>query len=220
MSLVLLALALLCPDCSAPPPAGGWAVITVEDLPDQVIVGQPLTLDFTVRQHGHTLLSHLKPRITAEAGGQQVSAAAQPGSAAGRYTATLTLPQAGAWTITVYSGFGTSNVTLLPMPAVRAGVAAPPLSAGERGHRLFVAKGCLTCHVHPEVPASGVVNVGPDLTGRRFAADYLQRFLADPNSATIRGLGGFEMPNLDLAPREIAALAAFINAEGRAQTGE
>jgi hypothetical protein len=64
-----------------------------------------------------------------------------------------------------------------------------------------------------------VVNVGPDLTGRRFTVDYLQRFLADPNIATTRGAGGFEMPNLNLAPREIAALAAFITATA-AQSGE
>ncbi len=198
---------------------GGWAVITVQDLPDQIVVGQPVTLDFTVRQHGHTLLSNLKPRVVAEAGGEQVSAAAQPGPSAGRYRASFTLPHAGAWTITVYSGFGNSNLTLMPVPAVSPGRAAPEIVAAERGRRLFVAKGCVTCHVHPDVPSSGVVDVGPDLTGRRFTADYLQRFLADPNIATTRGANGFEMPNLNLAPREIAALAAFLNGT-TAQSGE
>jgi mono/diheme cytochrome c family protein len=201
-------------------PLGGWAVITVEDLPDQIAVGQPVTLDFTVRQHGHTLLSNLNPRVTAVAGQDQVSAAVQPGPSAGRYQASLTLPHAGAWTVTVYSGFGNNNVTLLPIPAVNPGRAAPEIAAAERGRRLFVAKGCITCHVHPEVPASGVVTVGPDLTGRRFTGDYLQRFLADPDIATTRGAGGFAMPNLNLAPREIAALAAFINGETAAQSGQ
>ncbi len=199
---------------------GGWAVITVEDLPDQIAVGQPVTLDFTVRQHGNTLLSNLNPRVTAEAGQDRVSAAVQPGPSAGRYRASLTLPHAGAWTITVNSGFGNSSVTLMPVPAVNPGRSAPEIAAAERGRRLFVAKGCITCHVHPEVPSSGVVNVGPDLTGRRFTGDYLQRFLADPNIATTRGAGGFEMPNLNLAPREIAALAAFINGQSAAQSGE
>ena len=198
---------------------GGWAVITVQDLPDQIVVGQPVTLDFMVRQHGHTLLSNLKPRVVAEAGGEQVSAAAQPGTSAGRYHASFTLPHAGAWTITVYSGFGNSNLTLMPVPVVSPGRAAPEIVAAERGRRLFVAKGCVTCHVHPDVPSSGVVDVGPDLTGRRFTTDYLQRFLADPNIATTRGANGFEMPNLNLAPREIAALAAFLNGT-TAQSGE
>jgi len=214
MSQVLALLALLTLNL------GGWAVITVEDLPDQVPVGQPVTLDFTVRQHGHTLLSNLTPRVTAVAGQDQVSAAVQSGPSAGRYQASLTLPHAGAWTITVHSGFGNNNVTLLPVPAVNPGRAAPEIAAAERGRRLFVAKGCITCHVHPEVPSSGVVNVGPDLTGRRFTGDYLQRFLADPDIATTRGAGGFAMPNLNLAPREIAALAAFINGKAAAQSGE
>jgi mono/diheme cytochrome c family protein len=214
MSQVLALLALLTLN------VGGWAVITVEDLPDQIAVGQPVTLDFTVRQHGHTLLSNLNPRVTAVAGRDQVGAVVQPGPSAGRYRASFALPHAGAWTITVYSGFGNNNVTLLPIPAVSPGRAAPEIAAAERGRRLFVAKGCITCHVHPEVPASGVVNVGPDLTGRRFTGDYLQRFLADPNIATTRGAGGFEMPNLNLAPREIAALAAFINGAPTAQSGE
>jgi cytochrome c len=199
---------------------GGWAVITVEDLPDQFAVGQPVTLDFTVRQHGHTLLSNLNPRVTAVAGQDQVSGSVQPGPSAGQYHASLTLPHAGAWTITVYSGFGNNNVTLMPVPAVSPGRVPPEIAAAERGRRLFVAKGCITCHVHPEVPSSGVVNIGPDLTGRRFTGDYLQRFLADPNIATTRGAGGFEMPNLNLAPREIAALAAFINGVSTAQSGE
>jgi mono/diheme cytochrome c family protein len=198
---------------------GGWAVITVQDLPDRVVAGQPVTLDFTVRQHGHTLLADLQPRILAQAGAEQVSAAAQPGSSAGRYRVSFTLPRPGGWTITVYSGFGNNNVTLMPIPAVSPGAAAPEIAAAERGRRLFVAKGCVTCHVHPEVPASGVVTVGPDLTGRRFTTEYLQRFLADPDIATTRGAGGFAMPNLDLAPREIAALAAFINGTP-ARTGE
>ena len=214
MSQVLALLALLTLNL------GGWAVITVEDLPDQVPVGQPVTLDFTVRQHGHTLLSNLTPRVTAVAGQDQVSAAVQSGPSAGRYQASLTLPHAGAWTITVHSGFGNNNVTLLPVPAVNPGRAAPEIAGAERGRRLFVAKGCITCHVHPEVPSSGVVNVGPDLTGRRFTGDYLQRFLADPDIATTRGAGGFAMPNLNLAPREIAALAAFINGKAAAQSGE
>lgn len=199
---------------------GGWAVVTVENLPEQVVVGQPVSLDFTVRQHGHTLLSNLNARVVAEAGGDRVNATAQPGASEGRYRATVTLPHAGAWTITIYSGFGNSNVTLLPLAAVGPGRAVAALAAAERGRQLFVAKGCLTCHVHPEVSGSGVVKVGPDLTGRRFTGDYLQRFLADPNIATTRGPGGSQMPNLNLAPREIAALAAFINGETATQTGQ
>ena len=199
---------------------GGWAVITVEDLPDQVAVGQP----HHARFHGTPARPYAALQPEAPDHGRGRPGPGERRRAAGSvgrtiYRASLTLPQAGAWTITVYSGFGNSNVTLMPVPAVSPGRAAPAIASAERGRRLFVAKGCITCHVHPDVPASGVVNVGPDLTGRRFTGDYLQRFLADPNIATTRGAGGFEMPNLNLAPREIAALAAFING-APAQSGE
>jgi mono/diheme cytochrome c family protein len=193
---------------------GGWAAVTVQDLPDYVVVGQPVTLTFTVRQHGVTKLSGLKARVEAQAGDLSTEAAARPGPDAGQYVAALTLPRAGEWTITIHSGFGNSRLTLLPLRAIPAGSAAPaPLAESERGRRLFVAKGCLTCHVHSAVAGSGVVAVGPDLTVRRLAPDYLRQVLANPALAA-RG-GPAKMPNLDLKPQEIAALAAFINAEGR-----
>jgi hypothetical protein len=83
---------------------GGWAVITVKDLPDQIVVGQPFTLEFTVRQHGRTLLSNLNPRVTAAASAERVDATVRPSSSAGTYTAALTLPHPGDWTLTIYSG--------------------------------------------------------------------------------------------------------------------
>ncbi len=199
---------------------GGWAAITVQDLPDYVVAGQPVTLTFMVRQHGVSKLSGLKPRVEARAtgagggGGTTAEAPAAPGREAGQYVATLTLPRAGAWRITIHSGFGNSQVTLLPLPVIAAGSPPPaPLAERERGQRLFVAKGCLTCHVHADVEGSGVVAVGPDLTGRRLPADYLRQFLANPAIAARSGAP--QMPNLDLKPQEIAALSAFITAERR-----
>jgi mono/diheme cytochrome c family protein len=193
--------------------AGGWAVITVEELPNELVVGRPVTLTYSVRQHGRELLGGLRGRLEAKGAGQTIREAAAPGLEAGRYTVTFTAPRPGTWTITIASGFGNNQVTLLPIPAVNAGRSATALSATDRGLHLFVAKGCVTCHVHPDVTGSGEVKVGPDLGGRRFAADYLQRFLADPNIATTRGPGGFEMPDLKLDPQEIASLVAFINGE-------
>jgi hypothetical protein len=187
---------------------GGWAAITVQDLPDYVVAGQPVTLTFIVRQHGVTKLNGLQPRVEARTGGVTAEANATPGRGEGQYVASLTLPRAGDWTITIHSGFGNSRVTLLPLRAIAVGGALPqPLSESERGRRLFVAKGCLTCHVHGDVENSGVVAVGPELTGRRLPPDYLKQYLAKPAG---------KMPNLDLKPQEIAALAAFINGGGQA----
>ena len=32
--------------------AGGWAIITVEDLPEYLVADQPTEISFTVLQHG------------------------------------------------------------------------------------------------------------------------------------------------------------------------
>ena len=197
--------------------AGGWAVVTVEEVPDQVIVGRPVTFDFSVRQHGRTLLDGLRPTVVAEAGGRAVTAAGSP-TGTGHYRATLTLPNPGQWTVTINSGFGNSKVTLLPVPAVNDGRPALTLTDAERGRRLFVAKGCLTCHVLGGIPGSGVVSVGPELTGKQFPAEFLTRFLADPAIAAPAGSRTIQMPNLELKPPEIAALVAFINGSSTART--
>jgi mono/diheme cytochrome c family protein len=107
-------------------------------------------------------------------------------------------------------------VELLPIVAVAPGQAAPVLAAAERGRRLFVAKGCVSCHLHGDVPGSGKVQVGPELTALRLPADFLQKFLADPSIAPVAAGTTFRMPNLNLKESEIAALAAFINGAGGA----
>jgi len=202
--LLLPALVLLAGIAASP---GGWAVITVEDLPDYVVAGQPVTLTFSVRQHGVTLLSGLKGRVEAEAGRLEATVAAAPGNAAGRYTATMTFPQAGEWTITIHSGFGDSKLALVPLQAVEPGTGPSlPLPETERGRRLFVAKGCTTCH-RPG-------GAGPDLSGRTYPPDYLRQFLANP--AVAARSGPVQMPNLNLKQPEIAALVAFINTERQA----
>jgi mono/diheme cytochrome c family protein len=197
---------------------GGWAAITVEDLPDYGVARQAMNLTFTVRQHGVEKLKNLEPRVEARAsGGATASAAAQPGKEAGQYTARLVLPQAGEWTITIHSGFLNTRVTLVAMQVIEPTAPAPAaLLAGERGRRLFVAKGCVTCHLHRDVKGSGTVAVGPELTTRRLAPEYLQRFLADPS---ITGSSN-RMPNLNLKQPEIAALIAFLNgAQGQVGAG-
>src|SRR2546421_9316715 len=53
-------------------------------LPDYVIFGQPVTLTFTVRQHGVTRLSGLKPSIEARSGDVTTTASASPGRETGQ----------------------------------------------------------------------------------------------------------------------------------------
>ncbi len=197
--------------------AGGWAVITLEDLPDHLTTAKPVDLAFTIRQHGMTPMTGLKPTVSARSGLQVAKAEAWPAGKPGRYAARLAVPKDGDWRVTIDSDFGDSRITLLPIRAAAAplagngngGAKATPLP--ERGRRLFVAKGCITCHVHREVSGIRSIVVGPDLSERRFAAEYLSKYLADPS---IRPpAGGNRMPDLDLDPAEIEARIAFINAE-------
>lgn len=193
---------------------GGWAVITVDELPDYVTVGQPVRLSFMVRQHGMSLLDGLKPRVEAGSGGVEAVSDATPVVGRGHYIATVVLPKAGEWTLTIRSGFGPSNATLLPIRAVdsRSG-ALPLLGEHERGRRLFVAKGCFTCHVNSEATSQSGIAVGPALTGRRYPADYLSKLLANPEVVRPPRPGAPTMPNLGLKEREIASLVAFLNAD-------
>lgn len=192
---------------------GGWATVTVEDVPDYVEAGKPLPLKFMIRQHGVTPLNGIHPTIEARSGGNAARAAAEPGKEAGQYVAALTLREPGEWTITINSGFGNSKLTLLPIRAIAAGSPAPvALAADERGRRLFVSKGCVGCHTRNDVDVGEGAMIGPVLTGKRYEAAWLRKFLADP-AANATHTGTFRMPNLGLKESEIASLAAFVNAE-------
>lgn len=198
---------------------GGWASITVDDLPDYVVARRPVTLAFIVRQHGVRPLTGLTPTVEAKMGSLAATATATPLAEPGRYSVALTVADTGEWTITINSGFGNSRVTLAPIRAIAPGAAAPrPLAEAERGRRLFVAKGCVTCHMYKGLSENSIA-VGPELTEMRLAPEFLSRFLADPAAVLPPKPNGYGMPNLGLKGAEIAALVAFLNA-GRAATGE
>jgi len=67
--------------------------------------------------------------------------------------------------------------------------------------------------VHAEAKAEQSTAAGPELTGRRYPADYLKRFLANPAIAVAERPATARMPNLGLKPREIDALITFINTD-------
>jgi len=195
--------------------AGGWVVITVTDVPDDVVVGKPFTLAYAVRQHGMHLLGNLTGSIEARAGATVLRTAAVAASAPGYYSATLTFPRTGDWTIDIFSGFGGqlsgSRITLHVIEPARP---SPAVSEPERGRRLFVAKGCVTCHVHGAVESRST-SAGPPLTAKRYQPEYLKRVLAHPPQAEPFEPGRWQMPDLKLHDKDIASLVAFINAEVR-----
>ena len=197
---------------------GGWAVVTVDNPPNHLVAGRPVELTFSVRQHGVRLLGGLKPGIEAKSGGRRAQGSAWALDEEGRYRGTITVADTGQWRITVLSGFGNSRTTLEPLRAISAGAPLPPAATpAARGRALFIAKGCVTCHVYRGLDADLSVDVGPELSGRRFPADYLARFLADP---TIKPptVANARMPDLGLTRADIGALVAFLNADARVAT--
>ena len=65
--------------------------------------------------------------------------------------------------------------------------------------------------LNKEVAAKNLVPAGPELTGKKYPADFLKKFLADPAATMGKSAEGFDMPNLNLSKIEIDAIAAFIN---------
>lgn len=78
--------------------AGGWAVISLDELPVGVVAGEPYTIGFTVLQHGKTPMTDLSPTVTARiANGEVLNFSAEPEGKPGHYTAALTFPTDGEW---------------------------------------------------------------------------------------------------------------------------
>jgi cytochrome c553 len=198
--------------------SGGWAVVIVSKIPDHWTVGKPLQLMFTVRAHGQHYVPGLTPSVEARSGSRRLKGVTWEFREDGEtgYRARLTFPEPGDWQVTINSGFGRSRAVLIPWRVVDSTAHAPAdLSEPERGRRLFAAKGCVTCHVHRAVDIEGELkNSGPDLTERRFPADYLAKFLADPSIKPATA-GMMRMPNLRLKEKDIIPIVAFINAQTR-----
>ena len=206
--------------------AGGWSVITVDDLPEFGRAGQPFTITYAVRQHGVSLTSDLRGRLEARAEDEAVVVASAVPGAPGYYKATLTVPRPGRWTLNVNSGFvegmtgrpaaGDIQPDGPPMTLVAVAAEGPRPAAqtpSERGRHLYVAKGCVTCHAHARSDVRSF-DIGPDLTDARRAPEYLHSVLS-------RGVRGREqaddirMPDLRLQSSEIDALVAFLQTSGQ-----
>ncbi len=201
---------------------GGWAVITVVNPPEALEAGSIYRMEYVVRQHGVTLLTGLRGTVVVQDGSPAeatpISVQSTPGSSAGHYTATIRIPEADQVTLSIRSGFsggGWGDLTLMSIPVTRAGRARPVLAEAERGHRLFVAKGCGTCHVNGDVPEFAAMNrvmaVAPELTGRRLEAAYVRQRLTNPSSLPKIGDTPVRMPDLALSEGEVSALVSFIS---------
>src|SRR5687767_11688327 len=102
--------------------AGGWAVITLDELPTDVPAGEPLTIGFTVLQHGKTPMTDLDPTVTARSGDEKMVVLAEAEGKPGHYAATLTFPTEGKWEWSIQA-FTMDQ----PMPALT--VSAPTVAS-------------------------------------------------------------------------------------------
>lgn len=292
LKLTLLVVSLLIIAVPVLVQAGGWAVLTLDEWPAEVVANEPLPISFVIRQHGQHPASGLSPRITAvhPASGESFTVQAAATQAAGRYEATLVFPQAGEWqwsisafnpdyvmpplhvqvpdvsdtVVLASTGYSAGSHVLSPFLllgvagllgavgvlfawwrtqarwllavfvvallggagallawSAQAGTAAVQhqpvaetalLAPAELGEKLFVAKGCVTCHQHSQIEVGAEsLAFGPNLTHYSASPDFLHTWLKDPAAvrpATI-------MPNLALKAYEIDALVAFLNADSK-----
>ncbi|HEX5838168.1 MAG TPA: cytochrome c [Anaerolineales bacterium] len=275
--------------------AGGWAVITLDELPTGVVAGEPLTIGFTVLQHGKTPLTDLSPIIVANLHKDtEFKIIAEEEGKPGHYTATLTFPKEGEWSWSIQAFTMDQKMPMLTVAAPAAAAANPPvvieetaapfaspmilvsaavlalglagavvgyrrksrpalaltalcllagvilliagagapseveaqakseallenaegeasLSQVEYGRQLFIAKGCITCHVNTRAASQSeywTIEMGAtNLSNFSASPEILFIRLKDPSAAK----SDTQMPNLELKKEEIEALVAFIN---------
>src|SRR5437868_4184032 len=86
---------------------GGWAVVTVKDLPEYVVAGQRYTLEFQVRQHGRTLMNNVEPQLLVATSERSTNAAtlAATRSGDGTYRVTFAAPRTDQLYLTIISGW-------------------------------------------------------------------------------------------------------------------
>lgn len=111
--------------------AGGWAVITLDELPSNVVAGEPLKIGFTVLQHGKTPMPGLTPTITANLNKEaEFVVSAEPEGKSGHYTATLNFPKEGEWQWSIQAFTMDQTMPILNVaPALDVAANAPAAQA-------------------------------------------------------------------------------------------
>ena len=115
--------------------AGGWAVITLDDMPGEIRAGEPWTVGFTVLQHGQTPVHRLndgygdgtpiEPTLIATNPdtGERVEATAEPTKEVGHFTLEVTFPSEGAWEWTIEPAPLAGETQFEPLTVLPAAVA-------------------------------------------------------------------------------------------------
>jgi hypothetical protein len=119
LTILVAVLALSLAALASPVLAGGWAVTTFDDLPDQFVSGKEYVLGYTIRQHGQTPINVDKTEIIAVAkSGRTLSFPGSSQGAVGHYVASVYFPAGGAYTWQVTQGaFGPQDLGTLTILA-------------------------------------------------------------------------------------------------------
>ncbi len=111
--------------------AGGWATVSLDPRPEGVQPGKPWVVNLTVKQHGQTPMTGIKPAVIVEApDGKLERFDARATQEQGVYRAEVVFRKAGKFTYTVDDGF--TNAFPVEYPPVQVGApaaAAPPVTA-------------------------------------------------------------------------------------------
>jgi hypothetical protein len=109
---------------ASPALAGGWAVVTLDTLPQDVRAGQALRLGFMVRQHGQTPINSVEPLLLAtnKDSGEKLQISGKQAGAVGHFEVDVTFPSTGTWEwqITPRPFGPTEFAPLSVLPAVAA----------------------------------------------------------------------------------------------------
>ena len=97
--LAALTAALLLVALAAPAGAGGWAVTTLDAVPDRFEAGTAYDIGYTIRQHGVTPvdLKNTGIQITSDGGADSFIYWGHRDGPIGHYSVQVTFPAAGAW---------------------------------------------------------------------------------------------------------------------------
>jgi len=115
--------------------AGGWVVITIETMPEQIHAGEPVQFSFMVRQHGKTPTHGVNPLLTATNAetGQRIQVNGDPAQELGRFTAKVNFPSAGAWDWSISAEPFPQTVTFAPLTVLVAGQMDGPHQSDQAG---------------------------------------------------------------------------------------
>src|SRR5687768_10284400 len=110
-----------------------------------------------VRQHGVEPMPDLQPQVLVRIGDDEVTLQSRNGVRRGQYTSAFRVRKTGDAAITIRTNFNRAEVELVPVPVIAAHAARPSLPVREVGRRLYVAKGCVSCHTHGDVRPTNAV---------------------------------------------------------------